>query len=56
MCRASPLGDLGFDRGRGSPGGLWAEEGNPTQVLMGALWPLQGGQTMGGGDSSCPER
>ena len=45
--------DLDFYwEGGGSPGGLWAEEGQGlTQVLTGALWLLHGGQTEGTGGS-----
>ena len=50
--------DLGFyPQGGESPGGLWPEEGQDlTQVLTGALWLIQGRQTVegagraGGGD------
>ena len=39
-----------YPKGGGSPGEQWTEEGwDLAQVLMGALWLLQGGQTAGGG-------
>lgn len=42
-----------YPQGGGNLAGLWAEEGlDLVQVLTGALWPLQGGQTVRSEDGS----